>query len=270
MNAATLSSKHKLYLNYVVLGSIPLAMGMAYAYDLWLWLLAGLVYSKVMSIFSVQIALHRYFAHSSFKTGKLGHIFLSYVTLLSAQSSPSVWASIHKYHHMHSDTVRDIHSPKQSGFWYAALFWYTSYYSNNNRAEMIKASMMLPNKWKNDRHVAIVDKYYLHFWIVLSIITLLMSWKLTLFIFYFGGGVSLFTANLVINALSHSKLPGSYVNYETNDLSYNNKWIQRIIGGEGLHNNHHKFPGRYSQAMYPGEHDVAAWIIKKLFINKNI
>lgn len=258
-----LQDRHnKLFMNFVVLACIPISLLVASVYDLWWWILAGIVYSKVMSIFSVQIALHRYFAHNSFKTSRLGHIFLSYVTVLSVQSSPITWANLHIHHHKHSDTPRDIHSPKQSGFWYAALLWYTTQFSNKSKS----AAFSIQNTWQNDYHVAFVDKYYLHIWSVLIIMSLLVTWKVTLFILLFGGGVSLFTANLVINALSHTKLPGSYRNYETNDFSYNNKWVQRFIGGEGLHNNHHRYPGRYSQAIKPGENDAAAWIIKKLFI----
>jgi fatty-acid desaturase len=66
----------------------------------------------------------------------------------------------------------------------------------------------------------------------------------------------------------HTKLPGSYVTFRVNDTSTNNKIIQFFSIGEGLHNNHHKFPQYYDQAMLSHEVDPAGWIIKKLFIGE--
>jgi stearoyl-CoA desaturase (delta-9 desaturase) len=264
--AFLLNSKNKFYLNYVVLGAIPVAVCLAYTYNLWWWLLAGFLYSKTISIFGTQIGLHRYFAHKSFKTNRIGHIFLTYVSILTAQSGPVVWANIHNYHHMHSDTTRDIHSPVQKGFWYVSLFWYTM--PKLGGLDHLHKIVIQPNSWSTDKHVAIAEKYYLHIWLILATILTLITWKLTVFILLFGGGLSLFSANCIINGLSHIKLPGSYRNYETQDNSYNNKLIQMFFGGEGLHNNHHRYPGRYSQAIKPGERDVPAWFIKHFFLIK--
>lgn len=250
-----------------MLGAIPVALVVAYAYNLWWWVLAGFLYSKAISIFGTQIGLHRYFAHRSFKTGPWGHIFLTYVSTLTAQSGPVVWSSIHNYHHQHSDTARDIHSPVKSSFWYVSLFWYTRP-SLGGLQKIHQVVMQTPNAWIKDKHVAIAEKYYLHIWLALATILTIFTWKLTLFILLFGGGLSLFSANCVINGLSHIKLPGSYRNYDTSDNSYNNKIIQMFFGGEGLHNNHHRYPGRYSQAIKPGERDLPAWFIKHFFLIK--
>ena len=64
----------------------------------------------------------------------------------------------------------------------------------------------------------------------------------------------------------HCKLPGSYTNFDTNDRSWNNKFIQLLDWGEGLHNNHHRFPNRYNQAVMPNEVDPVGWLVKKLFV----
>lgn len=68
--------------------------------------------------------------------------------------------------------------------------------------------------------------------------------------------------------LVHIQLPLSYRNYETEDQSWNNKVLQMIDIGEGLHNNHHFKPDLYDQAHKPGEFDFAAFVIKHFFESK--
>ena len=55
-------------------------------------------------------------------------------------------------------------------------------------------------------------------------------------------------------------------NFEVDDYSYNNKYLQLIDIGEGLHNNHHAYPNKYDQAYMPGEIDPAGWVINKFLI----
>jgi fatty-acid desaturase len=38
--------------------------------------------------------------------------------------------------------------------------------------------------------------------------------------------------------------------------------------GDGLHNNHHKHPGRYNKAIEPNEFDFTAWTIEKFIMIK--
>ena len=71
---------------------------------------------------------------------------------------------------------------------------------------------------------------------------------------------------VIRSALVHIKLPGSYKNFELADNSWNNKWIHAFDLGEGLHNNHHKYPSRYNEACKPDEFDFAGWLVKKFFI----
>ena len=50
------------------------------------------------------------------------------------------------------------------------------------------------------------------------------------------------------------------------DQYKNNILVNMLSVGEGLHNNHHKYPSKYNQATAPGEYDFAGWVVKKLFI----
>jgi len=52
--------------------------------------------------------------------------------------------------------------------------------------------------------------------------------------------------------------------FDTNDLSWNNRFIGWVLAGEGYHNTHHAFPGSYTYEKVPGDIDLSAKIIKLL------
>jgi fatty-acid desaturase len=78
-------------------------------------------------------------------------------------------------------------------------------------------------------------------------------------------GIAILNTGILSGTILHMKFPGSYRNYDTPDNSHNNRWILAWNLGEGLHNNHHKFPFDYDTAKKPGEFDLTAWVIKKWF-----
>ena len=128
----------------------------------------------------------------------------------------------------------------------------------------VKQVRTLPRDLMRDTEIKFVDKHYYSIWSLAIIIAALVSWKFAVFVLLATVGWAMLHSSLV-NFISHWKIPGSYRNYDTNDNSYNNKWVARYLGGEGLHNNHHQYPNEYSHATEPGEFDFAAWIIKKWF-----
>lgn len=245
--------------------TIPTAIIVAYIYGLWWWLLAGVIYSKVLAVFGVQIGLHRYFSHRSFTTGKFRHIFLCWISLLAGEGSPIQWGTFHVHHHKNSDTSRDIHSPNVDTFAHATLYW------GMESMDWFKSKGIAPPSFAllNDRYVSFVHKYWYIIWIILITVTLIISWKVCLFLLLFPAMFATLNSSVMTNGLAHLNLPGSYKNFELTDKSTNNKWIQAYQIGEGLHNNHHKYPGRYSQAVTEDEFDPVAWIIEKFFVEND-
>jgi stearoyl-CoA desaturase (delta-9 desaturase) len=229
--------------------------------DLWWWVLAGFVYVKLLNFVFLQIGLHRYFSHNSFKTGKIRNAILAFGSVLTGQGSPITWATIHLHHHINSDTALDPHSPQQ-GFWHTVIMWpiaRTNYFTYDKKVTPT------PKHLVRNKLAMWVHRNYFAIWTMLIIISVLIDWKITVYLLLAPAGISLLHGNIVTNYLSHVKLPGSYRNFDTKDQSYNNKWIQRFQGGEGLHNNHHKDMGNYNQAKLPNEFDPAAWVVDKFF-----
>jgi len=230
-------------------------------YGMWWWLAAGIVYSKLLGVFGVQIGLHRYFAHRTFTTGKYRHIFLCWASLLAGEGTPAGWAATHYHHHKFSDSDKDIHSPTQDGLVYATLTCRLFPRHAENRK-----MMWAPYALLKDKYVKFVHENWDRIWLALIVVTLIISWKICLFLLLFPAAFATINSSVMTNGLAHLNLPGSYRNFETSDNSTNNKWIQAFQIGEGLHNNHHRFPNNYSQAVMPGEYDPVAWIVEKMFI----
>jgi len=247
-----------LFLTWIFI--VPASVILAGYYDLWWWLVAGLVYSKIIALIGVQIGLHRYFAHRSFSTGKLRHIVLCAVSLLCGEGSPTQWSVIHRHHHKNSDTKYDIHSPKES-LWNAVFLWPLRNLDWYTSRRLQKSHIQF-----NDKYIEFTHRYYGVIWCVLIVATALIDWKMTVFLLLFPAGFATINSNLITNVFCHMKFPGSYRTFDLPDNSINNKWLQVYQWGEGLHNNHHKFPHKYTQAFSPNEFDPAAWVIKKFFL----
>jgi stearoyl-CoA desaturase (delta-9 desaturase) len=239
----------------IVISSIPLSIWITVSESLWLWLLFTLLWSKIVHFLFLQIGLHRYFSHNSFTTGRKRHVFLALGTILTGQGSPITWSINHLYHHKHSDTDEDIHSP-QHGWLHTVLLWPL-------KEKNIGIS---PKHLVRDKLILWIHKNYFLIWIMLSTLAYVIDWKLLVYGLLAPAGWSLLQSNVIGNLFNHLKIPGSYQNFDTKDQSWNNKWVQFFQVGEGLHNNHHYNMKIYNQAMMNGEYDPAAVIIERYFI----
>jgi fatty-acid desaturase len=221
----------------------------------WTWIVGSLVYYKiVVGFFGNQIAQHRYFSHNSFKTTKFKSYFLYFVSLTTGVN-PLDYALVHRHHHIHSDTKSDLHSWRNS---IADIFFPLtgkSTYTGN-----IKISAGLNKELRK------INKWYQY--IIISIITILtlINWKISVFLFLAGIAWNYIHMILFRVVLVHAKLPGSYRSYDTADNSWNNKYIQLLDIGEGLHNNHHAFPNKFDQAINPNEFDLAGAVVRKFLL----
>lgn len=222
----------------------------------WL-LLMSYVWARIITFVGVQIGMHRYFSHKSFETSAFKHKLLCFVSLLAGEGSPIAWSMHHRHHHKHSDQQLDLHSPHNDNF----LSWQIK---NIDWWVNTKKVQSFPKDLLRDSTIKFVDKNYYIIWILLVLFTLIIDWKVTVFFLLAVVGWASLHA-ILLNYTGHTKLPGSYRNFETNDLSWNNRWVSLFLGGEGLHNNHHQYPNQYNQAVIPGEFDSAAWVIDRLF-----
>ena len=88
----------------------------------YLWFIVGVIFFIWFGIVGVNVSLHRYYAHKSFKTTKFKEKILLWSSVFTGLGSPAMWCSVHRMHHAHSDTNKDPHNPRINGIiktWFA-------------------------------------------------------------------------------------------------------------------------------------------------------
>lgn len=219
----------------------------------WTWLVISYVYYKiVVGLLGNQIAQHRYYSHRSFATTRYKEWML-YCSSLTTGVNPIFYALAHRHHHRYSDQPQDLHSVHNHWKDIFSPITGTTYTGDIEISRVLSADQRK------------VNNYWLWIFLCYILVAAFINWRLAVFVVMAGPAWNYLHMILFRVWLVHTKLPGSYRNSETTDHSWNNKWIQLLDLGEGLHNNHHQFPQRYNQAVQPGEFDFAGWCVKKFF-----
>jgi stearoyl-CoA desaturase (delta-9 desaturase) len=220
-----------------------------------------------LRIFAISAGYHRYFAHRSYKTGRVFQFLLALLGSLSHQKGPLWWAAHHRYHHAHSDREDDIHSPRQHGFWWAHCGWIFS-------MAYRRADERLVSTFTRYRELQLLDRFY-----VVPPLTAALAIFLVGFILghikpelhtsglqllawgFFISTVLVHHAIYSVNTIGH--LIGSR-RFESSDQSRNNVFVALLTFGDGWHNNHHFYPRSARHGFYWWEIDLTLYILKAL------
>jgi len=229
-----------------VVGAI--AVGWSWAAFAWL---AG---SYAVRMFAITAGYHRYFAHRTFKTGRVFQFVLAVLAMSSAQQGVLWWAAHHRKHHKHSDEPADVHSPRRRGFWWAHVLWILSPRSQGTDYDRVRDLARFPElRWLNrhDLLVAVAWGFAIYF---------VGGWT-ALFWGHFVSLVAVWHVTFCINSLAH--VWGSR-RYATTDDSRNNALLAVLTLGEGWHNNHHHYQRSARQGFYWWEIDATYYVLKLL------
>ena len=227
------------------------------------WLLAGLLWSKIVQLIGHSIGMHRYFTHKTFKTTVLKEKIMGWTSILLGVGSPIAYARNHRQHHKVADTEEDVHSPHNQnkiiailGLWeFRSLKYFMSKGGSSPRDLITNPS------------IRFIHDHYYKIWIILTVLTLAIDWKITLYLLYLPAFIYHMELGIFVNYIGHTF---GYKNFDTTDKAGNNKWVHLWTLGEGLHNNHHAKPWLYNWKVKDDEPiDISAWAIDKFFI-KNI
>jgi stearoyl-CoA desaturase (Delta-9 desaturase) len=202
----------------------------------------------------VTLGYHRYFSHKTFKMGRVMQFLVAFGAESSSQKGALWWAANHRHHHRYSDQPEDVHSPKQSGFFWSHVGWMMSRKHDETQWNRIKDFSKFPE-------LVFINK---HWWLpptILGVVVFLVGGPSMLFIGFFLSTVLLWHGTFTINSLSH--VFGKR-RYATTDTSRNNWLLALITCGEGWHNNHHHFCASANQGFYWWEVDVSYYCIKAL------
>jgi stearoyl-CoA desaturase (delta-9 desaturase) len=229
------------------------AIGIAITGISWL----GLAWCAALYIprmFFVTGAYHRYFSHRSFKTSRWFQFVLALGAAFTGQKGPLWWAAHHRVHHKLSDMPGDLHSVKQSGFWWAHMGWILARDLEGTDQSRIKDFAKYPElRW--------LDRYWMLPPVAAGVIAFAIGGFFGLVWAFAVPQVLCWHGTFTINSLSH--LWGGR-RYETEDDSRNNLVLALITMGEGWHNNHHHYQVAARQGFYWWEIDCTYYVLKGL------
>lgn len=193
------------------------------------WLVFAFVYP--LAAIGVGVAMHRYFAHRAFATGRSFQFLLALMASLSFGNA-LYFAGKHRLHHRHSDTSGDVHSPLQ-GWWHC---WFGSLMNCGYPEADIVA---LASHWHRYPELR-----WLHRHPAVPCLTLCA-------LLFACGGFSMMAIGGMLSpvVLLHQSSSVNYFchrrgsrRFETRDRSTNHALTALLTFGEGWHNNHHRFP----------------------------
>jgi stearoyl-CoA desaturase (delta-9 desaturase) len=214
--------------------------------------LCGVFYA--VRVFGVTAGYHRYFSHRAYKTSRAFQFVLACLGCSACQKGPLWWVGHHRYHHLHSDTPSDLHSPNISGLWRAHVGWIISHDHDVTNWQAVQDWSRYPElRWLNRHH-----------WVPglgVALLCLLIGGWTGLVWGFFVSTVLVYHATFTINSLSH--LIGRQ-RYATADASRNNLFLALLTFGEGWHNNHHRYQSSANQGFFWWEIDVSYYLIALL------
>jgi stearoyl-CoA desaturase (delta-9 desaturase) len=209
-----------------------------------------------ITISAMSIAFHRAHTHQAVKlhwtVDYAMQVWLWAVTSMSKLD----WVSVHIYHHAHSDTPKDPHSPAQKGLARVFFLGVKDYSEAKTWPEVLKIRARLP---------ATPFEQFMANHMFIAPISLTLGLIVAFGPFYgsilgiLNFAISPLFAVGGVNAIAHAI---GYKNYDSKDESRNIGFLfvlNWIIAGELDHNNHHKFPKSPTFAHRWFEFDIG-WV----------
>lgn len=212
----------------------------------------------------ITLNYHRQLTHKSFETSNWLRYIFTTIGLLAFQGGPIMWVGNHRLHHKHADTDADPHTPRH-GFSWAHILWLFFKRPEGEDPRSVVRDLIA------DKGIVLLDRL---FWVPQAFVTVLLfvigllvsdidtAWSWV----FWGTGLRtalVYHVTWFTNSAAHT---WGYRNFETKDDSRNLWWVFSafLLGGEGFHNNHHKYQASATHGMFAWEPDPTYWTIRAL------
>jgi stearoyl-CoA desaturase (delta-9 desaturase) len=220
----------------------------------------------------IGVTVHRFLVHRSFRCSTPVKFFLCAIGQMANQGSLLKWVGNHRRHHLYADEIGDPHSPYLDGHGFAFTRKLKGMMHANN-GFLFDDTMTDNTVYAKDMLADPMVMFFTRtrwFWYFLSMVAIPGVWG-----YAFGGvhamwGTILFGGFLrgyivvmmtgAVGSICHRIGYRRFA--ETKDASTNQLVMTLLTFGEGLHNNHHRFPrdAYISHAWY--EFDLNGLIIR--------
>jgi stearoyl-CoA desaturase (delta-9 desaturase) len=200
-------------------------------------LLISLPIYVFMNVFCGNATLHRYYGHRSFEMSKYKKTILTCLTHTMIIGSILGWSGHHRWHHKHSDTEHDIHSPTINGIKHI-LF---GVWDVNIPRSMIKDLL-------KDKTLVTWHKWYFKWHLFVITLLFLIDPYILVFVYAIPNILCLLSGYVI-----------AIVPHITGDVK-NSILTEILTFGEGGHKNHHDDSSNYRFSKY----DITAFAIEKV------
>jgi stearoyl-CoA desaturase (delta-9 desaturase) len=234
---------------------ISVILTLIFHFDLTLFLL-GLTVSWIFYCLGLAVSLHKYSSHRSFdaKNRLIKYVILWFGTQL-AMGSTINFAAGHRQHHIKSDTPEDPYYLNH-GLWHQIklfFYWFPTHKIN---------PLIIRDLLRDPDHQFFNNNYWRILLIYPILLLIIDPWYA---VYFYALPVTYTVLGMgYVTVIAHKRLGSSP--FQTGDNSWNSQLFALLLAGEGLHNTHHAFPGRYNYESQPGDIDPSGRIIEYLKI----
>ena len=234
-------------------------------YD-WYWWVIAIIIAQITVGMGISCGYHRLWTHRSYIASLPLKVFYGICGIWTMAGSPSGFSFVHLIHHKYSDQKGDPHAPSlcgwrtfSAGHGYADVSGYVDTLKNNPRILFRIRHMM-----KYFCH-KILHKYFWLLAIIPPILCLSISNEVFLFCWLIPSAVRLWIGPF---SLWYSHRENSAIEdrpHKTFDKSCNSNIIGLFLW-EGPHNNHHKFPRKWSYKFNGKGYDPGTYFLRLMFL----
>lgn len=221
----------------------------------------------ILNMFYISVFYHRGLAHSALDVKPGVKRFIAKSGVWVTGIDPKTWIAMHRKHHEHSDTANDPHSPVNCK---NPLDMFGVQFKSYSRmmVRLIKKDPIASATVDDidfDVHPIMASGY----WYLPYLIQLVLGIAISIFtspiigIAYGLGIMSHPVQGWMVNYYGHHS---GYRTFPLEDDSRNNIIVGLMTMGEGLQNNHHKYPHSAKFSILPKEVDFGyamCWIAVK-------
>lgn len=203
----------------------------------WLWYAAYAVVISHLTITAMSLSFHRHHTHKGVEFNPyLDMMMQVWLWCVTSMAKPD-WVSVHIYHHAHSDTDKDPHSPVKKGFWHVFLLGVFDYSKAKAHPDVLKIRKTIKLNALEEfisRHT-FMGPYFLS-----ALLIVLFGGKVGLFLAVTNFLISPLFAVGGVNAIAHMWGYRNHLNSGDNSRNIGFLFpLNFIICGELDHNNHH-------------------------------
>lgn len=204
----------------------------------------------------IVVTFHRQLTHNSYKTHPLITKLFSFFGCFAMTGSPLAWANIHINHHLYSDKPEDPHSPLNDG-----LRIFMLNYKVSDKTSRLRSLV-------KDPFQQFLHRYYFALVVGYGILLYVVGGLYLLSFFYLLPAIVTSVMSNVVNYVGHKPTWfGGSRTYNLRDQSTNN-WLWAIPSwGESWHNNHHRFPNKFTFSEKWYQLDISGLVIRLIKVN---